>query len=378
MKVALAWNARGSGAEQAIVARREIPLLQRLAARGVKATVLLLGEHARLAAALRDAGIDVHSVPIALPPSAVGLRALPAAVFHVRRLLARLEPDVVEGDDVMPAIAAGLAAGRRRRSVVVFRRHHSGGRRRLYVASRIAARLADRTLVSSEAMRRRAGIDDGVPLDRIDVATSGTMERRSVSAEEILATRRSIGVAAHGRVVAVVSQLRREKGIDVLLAALSHVRTPDVTVAVVGAGPEGAALRRLAAASPARVEFVGHQDDVDRWIAAADVIAMPSRDESFGRVTLEAMAMGRPLVASRVGGLVEAVVDGVTGLLVEPGEPVSLGTTLDALLADPARAREMGIAARARYEANYTITHMADAWHRAWIHGLSAARGAYA
>ena len=109
-------------------------------------------------------------------------------------------------------------------------------------------------------------------------------------------------------------------------------------------------------------------------MAASDVIVMPSRGECFGRVTLEAMSLGRPLVASRVGGLQDAVVDGETGLLVPVGDAHALAEALASLARDPERLKRMGEAARARFESHCTITHMATSWRRAWERAVSDRR----
>jgi len=374
MNVALVWNGPADDAERGILVRRELTLLRLLRDEGVRATVLLLGDPTGFGDDVRAACVDVDVLPTALPPSAASVPRLPGVALALRQRLARLTPDVVEGDDVMPAIAVGLAARGRRRGVVVYRRHHESGRTRLHVASRLAARLADRTLVSSATMRRRAAADDHVSVDRVDVAGSGAVERPAVSPADACAARRSLGIGDAARVIGVVSRLRWEKGLDVLLAALDHLQLPNgVHVVVVGTGPEDAALRARAAQCPAPVHFLGHRNDVERWMAVADVVALPSRRESLGRVTLEAMAAARPIVASRVGGLTEAVVDGETGLLVPPDDPPALADALRRVLGDDALAHRLGAAARARYEARYTIAHMAGAWRAAWERALTGA-----
>ena len=96
------------------------------------------------------------------------------------------------------------------------------------------------------------------------------------------------------------------------------------------------------------------------------MVAIPSRREAFGRVTLEAMAARRPIVASRVGGIVDAIADGETGLLVAPDDPAALGAALRGVLDDPALAGRLASAARRYYESRHTIDHMAAAWRLAW------------
>ena len=367
MKVVLVANGPAARRERDPLARRQVPLLARLTAQGVAVRVVLMGDAGGLREPMADAGVRVDVLPAPLPPSPAGFARLPQAVAALRALLDGCgDADVFEGDEPMPAIALGLAA-RRRPGRLVYRRHHDGGRLRLRLASRLAARLADRTVVSCEAMRRRAAADDGVALDRIDVATSGTSEIDAPPPGELLRTRAELGIPAEAPVIATVARLRWEKGVDVLIRSLGAWhgrRTPHLVV--VGDGPEESRLRTLAATAAVPVHFVGHRADVDRWLALAAIVAIPSRRESFGRVTLEAMAARRPLVASRVGGLVDAVDDGENGLLVPPDDPAALGAALRRVLDDGALAGRLAAAGRLRYERRHTIDHMAAAWRGAW------------
>ena len=127
-----------------------------------------------------------------------------------------------------------------------------------------------------------------------------------------------------------------------------------------GAGSEEAVLRRLAESLRGTVVFAGQQTDVAGCLAAADIVAMPSLKEGLGVAALEAMAAERPVVASRVGGLAEVVVDGESGLLVTPGDPAPLADAIAALIADPALRRRLAEAGRARVLARYTAARMAD------------------
>jgi len=291
-------------------------------------------------------------------------------VFALRALLRDHDPDLVEGDEPMPSIATGLAA-RGRSAVIVYRRHHAGGRRRLLMASWLAAHLADRTFVSCEAMRRQAAADDRLPLRRIDVTSSGAPEPAAPTADHVDAARRSLGIDGEARVVVCVSRLRREKGLDILIASVAHLADiRNLHVVIVGGGPEAAVLRTVADRCAVPVHFVGHQPDIGHWLAMGDVVAIPSRRESFGRVTLEAMAMGRPIVASAVGGLTEAIVDGESGCLVPPQQPAALAQALRALIVDPLLARRLGEAARHRYRSRYTMDHMATSWRQGWERAL--------
>jgi glycosyltransferase involved in cell wall biosynthesis len=370
MRVLLISNGPADEDQALVLARRQVPLLHELRLRGVEPIVALCGDGGRLADRLRRESIDVRLVSTPLPPSATALRMLPRTVWELRRIIRSTAPDVVEGDEPMPAIAAGLASlPVPRARVVVYRRHHHGGRMRLHLASRLASRLTDATMVSCETMRQYAAKVDRVSLERIELTTSGGVDPfADVDATD---PRAELAIPAGTPILTVVSQLRRQKGIDVFLAALEHVEA-DVHAVIVGAGPEERALRRLAARSLLPVHFLGHRRDATRWLAAATVVVMPSREESFGRVAVETMAAGRPLIGTAVGGLIDAIADGETGIVVPPENPKALAEAIDALLADRGRAEEMGRKARQRFEGQYTIAKMAQSWTDGWQRVLRA------
>ena len=157
--------------------------------------------------------------------------------------------------------------------------------------------------------------------------------------------------------VLTIAQLKHSyKGHDVLIRALADVRArvPDVEWVVIGEGPLRPSLEQLASscglADAAR--FLGEVSDEERnaWLRRADVFAMPSRlaGEGFGIVYLEASAYGRPIVAGNVAGALDAVADGVSGLLVDPTDPVAVGEAVTRLLLDRELAGRLGRAGAAR------------------------------
>jgi glycosyltransferase involved in cell wall biosynthesis len=150
-------------------------------------------------------------------------------------------------------------------------------------------------------------------------------------------------------------RLQGQKGFDVAIDALARLaaRHPDLSLHLVGSGEEERALRsqaqRLGIAP--RVRFLGTltHDEMLQQIAAASVVLVPSRTiEGFSLVALEAAHLGRPVVATRVGGLPETVEDGLTGLLVPPDDAKQLATAIGDLLANPTRTNDMCERARLR------------------------------
>ncbi|MFA9430142.1 glycosyltransferase [Egicoccus sp. AB-alg2] len=157
------------------------------------------------------------------------------------------------------------------------------------------------------------------------------------------------------------------KGIDVLLVALARVRAalpadarPHLWVAGDGPALDAERARAAALGLAGAVTWLGHRDDLPALLQAADVVVLPSLREGLSLALLEAMAAGRPIVASALGGNVEALDHGRCGALVPPDDADALASTMADLLAQPARAAELGVAARGRYLDVYRLERMLD------------------
>ena len=366
MRVLLVWAGARTRAEADPVRRVRVPLLQALASCGIEPCVALLDDRGGLGDDMMAHGLGVIHIRSGLPPRPAALPHLPGAILALRGAMRTARPALIDASHPLPAIAASIAA-LRTGIPVCYRRHHAGGRRPLLVASRLASRLASRTMVSNDVMRAAASAQDGTPLNRVVVTPSGLPEPPVVPAEETAARRHSLHLPPHAHVLLAVGRLRAEKGFDLLLDAVDRLHDrDDVQLVLVGDGPEGSALRARASRSRIPVHMPGHVAEVQPWLALASVLIMPSRRESFGQVTLEAMASGLPIVASRVGGLQVAIEEGTSGVLVPPGDPAALAAAIRLLLDEPARRLALGAAARQRYLDRYPITHMASAWADAW------------
>ncbi len=157
-----------------------------------------------------------------------------------------------------------------------------------------------------------------------------------------------------------VGRVSREKRLDVLLGAFAELRghCPGARLAIVGDGP---ARHELEAGAPAGVTFLGelHGDGLAQVYASCDVFCFPSTTDTFGQVILEASASGLPIVAAAAGGAPELVADGVSGLLVPPGDVSALAAALRALLDDP--ERRASLAARSLASAQRRSWSGADA-----------------
>ena len=211
------------------------------------------------------------------------------------------------------------------------------------------ARLADRLVANTAQEREELIALCAADPQRIDVVHPGVNHEIFVPGRRAGARQR-LGIDPEQRLVLFAGRLQPHKGPSITIEALAELPS-DVRLAVVG-GPSGAgwdhpeALADLAARKgvAGRVTLLPPvaQSDLSDWYAAADVVCVPSHSESFGLVALEAQACGTPVVAAAVGGLTTAVVDGVTGLLVNGHVPADYARALRTLLDDAALRDSMG------------------------------------
>lgn len=171
--------------------------------------------------------------------------------------------------------------------------------------------------------------------------------------------REEFGLDESAPVVVSVSVLRRQKALDVLVRAAQrvHAAVPEARFLVVGEGPERDSLVALVRelGLDGVVLFGGHRTDVGDVLAAADIVASSSAFEGSPLALMESIGAGKPVVATRVGGVPEIVRDGVEGLLVPPSDPAALADALLTLLRDPDLRTRMGAAGRERQQAEFDI-----------------------
>jgi len=178
------------------------------------------------------------------------------------------------------------------------------------------------------------------------------------------AARKAFGFAPGDTVLGIIANLRAVKGHKFLLKAFQNVRrtTPDVRLKllVVGEGKLEGELKDLADKLGVSNDtvFAGFRDEIPRVLAAIDIFVLPSLWEGFPVSVIEAMASGKPVIASRAGGIPEAIVEGETGLLVPPGDVPALEKAIEALAGSPELAKKMGEAGRKKAGSEFGIEKM--------------------
>ena len=207
--------------------------------------------------------------------------------------------------------------------------------------------LCDRIICVSQASANFLQIRYGVSGAAIDVVPNG------ISQDDA-----PIPDASTDPYFAAVGSVIRQKGFDLLLDAAIQAKEP-WRVVVVGDGAHLATLSARAAELGSPVEFLGRRDDVPAVLGASLGLVLPSRWESWPYVVMEAMALGRPVVAAGVDGVPEIVVPGETGLLVPPEDAVGLAGALDLLASDPDLGIRLGEAGRTRARS-FSLDTMVD------------------
>ena len=285
------------------------------------------------------------SRPVRFNASVAPIAVHPAAARRTRRALAQVRPEVVHVHEPMVPWVS-LSAALNRTAPVVGTFHAWSDRDRLYSLARpvgrlLRARLAARLAVSEPAAAyhaRALGWEQG----GFAIVPNGVEVARFAHAEPFADV-----VADDAQRLLFVGRLEPRKGLEQLIRAFTRLKTdrPDLQLHVVG---EGGQLERCRALLPDRlradVRFHGRVpgEDIPRWFASCDLYVSPALGgESFGIVLLEAMAAGRPFVASAIPGYNSVATDGTQGCLVPPGDVPALADAIGALLDNPSLGAAM-------------------------------------
>lgn len=304
-----------------------------------------------------------------------GLLGIARSALAVRRLVKRLEPDLVHANTTRAALLALLARDRSGPPAIAHIRDWvPEGRFSRFVLGTIARR-ADEIVANSAYVGRQF---DGLGTRRAVRVVHNPVDltRFDPARADGPGVRRELGIEADAVVLSVVAQLTPWKGQDDAVAALAAVDgagRPPLRLLLAGSAKfsgAGTQYDNLAyeRALRARVEegelgervlFLGERADVPDLLAASNLLLMPSWREAFGRIAIEAMAMGVPVLATDAGGPPEIVTDGADGLLLPPQNPARWAEAIAGLVDDGELRRRMGAAARERAGDFATEAHVA-------------------
>jgi len=226
---------------------------------------------------------------------------------------------------------------------------------------RATAFMADHYVAVSEQVKAHLQRSSGIAELKISTIYNGILVETGNQSDKT-AYMSCAGLHADDRLVMTAGRLHRQKGFDCLIHAMAvvHAAYPRVKLLILGEGEEENNLKKLARSLELidTIQFMGLRPDVDRLLHCIDLFVLPSRWEGLPNAVLEAMAAGKPVVATEVGGIPELVVQGVTGVIVPPQDVQALAEAIKALLSDEPRALTMGAAGRERVQRHFSIDAM--------------------
>jgi glycosyltransferase involved in cell wall biosynthesis len=312
--------------------------------------------------------IAVSTHALSLPPwrKTFALFQRGSAARRLGALVDQLNPAMIHVNDIwwVPHTVKAVA-GRRPSSVPIVahvRQEIEPAKVRRYGLDRVEAVIAISRQVEQSL------IAGGVSASHVRTVYSGIELSGRSLAQDSLAIRSMIGVTNESVLLGTIANLFPRKGYEVMLRALPAIvrAVPTVHYVMVGSDDHDYADRLKGLAQELkiadRVHIVGFQDPVQPFLASLDLYVHPALMEGFGIAVVEAMAMGKAVVATTTGGLPEVVAQGETGLLVPPGDTESLAATVVSLLLDGVRREQMGcngkLRAQERFSLDAAVRHM--------------------
>lgn len=322
--------------------------------------VYFLERKSTLVKELRSLGAEVTLIDTPGPAAAS------TAVSRLTRHLDEHQVDLIHAHLPLAAVAARMA-GERARVPVIYTEHnlHERHRRATRWLNRLTWKRQRLVLAVSEAVKESIARHQSSSVPVRVVANGVPVERLRPDPAAGQAFRQRWQIPEEARLIGQIAVFRPEKRLDRWLEVAARLRATDPTYrfVLIGDGPEREALRRHTArlGLEAAVHFTGLQEDVRPALAALDIHLITSRFEGLPLVLLESMATATPAVATEVGGISEAVVDGETGLLLPADASVeTIASAVHELARDPERSARLGSAAAERVRARYS----AAAWQR--------------
>jgi len=239
---------------------------------------------------------------------------------------------------------------------------------------RFSERFVDYFLVVSSVLKENMIEVHGIPPDKIIKIYNGieTDYYKPVGNEEMrYKIRREFAVNDSDILIASLGRLVWQKGFEYFIHAIPEIlrEIPDARFILVGDGPLRPELERLAVelGEGDKIIFAGYRSDVRDVLAALDIVVIPSVLEGFPMITLEAMAMAKPIVAAKIDGITEQITDGINGILIPPKDSSAIAQAIIRLINDRESGKKLGLAARKKVEQEFSVEKMVSETEKVYL-----------
>jgi glycosyltransferase involved in cell wall biosynthesis len=325
-------------------------------------SICSLKEKGQIARDAETAGIEVHCLTMADGEQAMGWISSLVALFRLTRYLIKIRPTIVHSFLFRANIISRVGAFLARVPLVISSVRVMGGEKDYYhTVERVTSCMVDHYITVSDSVKEYLIEKGTIPPEKITtiyngVALNGLTPEGEGGSPDLL------GVESNDSVILAVGRLHRQKGYDYLIRAIATVKreVPSVKLLIAGEGEEENDLKNLVKSLDLSKEVIltGLCREVEKLLNFTELFVLPSLWEGMPNAVLEAMAAAKPVVATRVGGVPELVMDGETGILVPPEDSESLARAIVGLLRNTAQANSMGNAGRKRVQEHFSLREM--------------------
>ena len=303
----------------------------------------------------QQAGVEVHSLDLRKKTDVT-------AALRLRSLLNTIHPDILH-TYLIHGNVLGRIVGRLTGVPTIIGSELTIGQagRIGRLATKLTNPLTDAVEVNSETGGKSVVANLGVPEEKIEVILPGLDLDAFGQTDQRAQTRNEIGVDDNEHLVLYVGRLRAVKGVEFGIRAVAKAieQNPKMKLALAGEGDQRKQLEALSAelGIENNVKFLGVRKDLPNVLSACDSVIMPSLTEGFPRVAIEAMASSKPVIATSVGGVPEAIIDGQSGILVPSKDVEAMTDALISVSTNFELAKRLGVAARQRTEHRFAASN---------------------
>jgi len=287
-------------------------------------------------------------------------------IYQYMKIFVGYDIEIVNTHGSIDSWTAAIAGRLSKRQPLIIRSRHKSTPVTASVRHRwLYAKLPHAVITTGEMVRHGLIENCGVKESHIFSIPTGVDLKNFYPREPDRELKKKLGIPDGNQVVGSVAFLRAYKGVDVFLRAIASLEkeNPHVTYLIIGSGEERETLECLASdlRLASQVCFLGFRNDIPHLLSIMDVVVLSSIDaEGIPQVLTQALAMERPVVATRVGGIPEIIRNQETGILVSPCDPTQIGLAIQQLLKDPAKGKKFGKAGHAVIREHFSYEKMLD------------------